>query len=79
MNKYEAMINATYSYVNEAEDPDECVTRLGKALNFMIRLHQSYVDNDKPRTNNEINMEILQQVELSELHIPYVSLEEHLE
>ena len=70
------MLNSIYSYVNEASDPAECKKCLDKVLDFAIRLRQSYVDNDKPVTSNELNEKILRQADMIGLRVGYVALEE---
>ena len=71
------MINAIYSYIDES-DPDKCKQCIDKALEFIIRLRHSYVDNDKPKpvSNYDINQEIIRQADLAGLRVGYVSLEE---
>lgn len=75
MNEYGSMANCIYSYLNASDDPDECLRRLDCVLNFVIRLRHSYVDNDKPMSSQEVNMDIVHQAELVGLKVKYVELE----
>jgi len=70
MNK---AINAIYEYVN-ADEPDECKRRLDAMVDFIIRLRHSYVDNDKPVSACDVNMEILRIAELEGLRVKTVEV-----
>lgn len=74
-DRFSEMRNVVYSYVNEADDADECVDRLNKALEFVIGLRQSYVDNDKPCSNIFVNGVIKQLEDAGELKVDGVLLE----
>ena len=78
VSKFDEMVNAVYSYVNEADSSDECLNCLNNALEFMIRLRHSYVDNDKPKTNLEINEELLKRADLVGLRVGYVRIGDRL-
>lgn len=69
------MVDAVYGYVCDHSDPDECKRRLDKTVDFVIRLRHSYVDNDRPKTNQEVNQEIYDIAVKSGLGIGYVKLE----
>jgi len=73
MNKFNKAVNAIYDYVY-AVDPDECKTRIEQMLNFNIRLRHSFVDNDKPSTNFDVNMEILRLADVGELKVSEVQI-----
>ena len=68
------VINAIYEYVN-ADEPDECKRRLDNMVDFIIRLRHSYIDNDKPVSAFDVNMEILRAAELAGLRVEYVEVQ----
>jgi len=48
--KFREMVNDVYDFLN-CEDVDEQRERLDACIDFMVRLHQSWVDNDKPKVD----------------------------
>ena len=77
MNGYNKVINAIYEYVN-ADSPDEVKRRIENVLDFNINLRHSYVDNDKPMSVQDVNMEILRMAELKDLRVSYVPINNKL-
>ena len=77
MNGYNKVINAIYEYVN-ADSPDEVKRRIENVLDFNINLRHSYVDNDKPMSVQDVNMEILRMAELKDLRVCYVPINNKL-
>ena len=77
MNGYNKVINAIYEYVT-ADSPDEVKRRIENVLDFNINLRHSYVDNDKPMSVQDVNMEILRMAELKDLRVSYVPIGDKL-
>jgi len=75
MNGYNKAINGIYNYLYDAENPMESKQRLDKMVNFIIDLRHSYVDNDKPMSTYDVNMEILRQAELKSLKVCFVPID----
>jgi len=68
MDKFNKAVNAIYDYVYSV-DPNVCKKNIDQMLMFIIRLHHSFVDNDKPSSNFDVNMNILRLAELGELEV----------
>jgi len=60
---FQEWVNLTYRYV-DASDPDMQKELLDNVVDFAVRLHSSWVDNDKPKHDwvqegKRVNEEIL--------------------
>lgn len=67
-------IDAIYEYLYDVEDPDECKRRLDNVLEFVVSLHHSFVDNDKPKSAVDVNRDILRIAENEGLRVSYIDV-----
>jgi len=49
-NRYKMMVDNIYSYL-DVPDPDDQKQLLLDLVDFTVRLHSSWMDNDKPKTS----------------------------
>jgi len=46
--KFREMVNGIYGFL-DCDDVDDQKQRLNECMEFMVNLHRSWVDNDKPK------------------------------
>ena len=46
--KFREMVNGIYGFL-DCDDVDDQKQRLNECMEFMVSLHRSWVDNDKPK------------------------------
>ena len=68
------VVDEIYRYVLS---DDMSVERINNVLDFVIGLRHSYVDNDKPMSSMQVNMEILRIAEYEGLRVHVVDIPHH--
>ena len=48
--KFREMVNGIYGFL-DCDDVDDQKQRLNECMEFMVSLHRSWVDNDKPKVD----------------------------
>jgi len=48
--KFREMVNGIYGFL-DCDDVDDQKQRLNECMEFMVSLHHSWVDNDKPKVD----------------------------